>query len=138
MSERAHSANGIDRHRAQELGELACCPWIEAAIDTAGQARDIPERMLDFAVATLLKHERRHSEAPKLAGFMGERVGFSSIASLTKTRPLTRSSLVSFWAWMRTFSIWVCPALQTICDMVLASYSGREIQLEARHSPNPR
>ena len=119
-------------HEAGGLGRLG----VPAFMFQEGHDREVEQ---DFReIATLLKHERRHSEAPKLAGFMGERVGFSSIASLTKTRPLTRSSLVSFWAWMRTFSIWVCPALQTICDMVLASYSGREIQLEARHSPNPR
>ena len=70
ISKRGHSTDSKDRHRAQELSELACCPWIEAAIGTAGQTHDLPKHLLDFTVMTFLEHERSYPEASKLACFV--------------------------------------------------------------------
>src|SRR5215831_2155808 len=69
------TTGSVRRDRLQETAELIGGTGVEAAVGTLGQLRNIPERLLDLIVVSFLEHERRHSEATELAGFMGESVG---------------------------------------------------------------
>src|SRR5262249_20011337 len=51
-------------------GELVRSAWIEAAIGTPGEPRDLAERLLGDRIVALLEHEGRHAEEPQLAGQM--------------------------------------------------------------------
>ena len=138
-SECLRATDSKDCDCAQECAELTRCAWIEAAVSAMGCERDVSEHVFDLAVAPFLEHESRHAEASELASFRNEDVGVL-LASITDEDQGAHLEQLGFLpgAWVRILPIWVWPASHMICDMVLASCWGSEIQREARHSPRPR
>src|SRR6516165_3224133 len=73
--ERLEPAGGIDRHRAQQLGQLMSAAGIEGAIGAAGKPGELLEGRGGERFAALVEQEDRETQDAELACHMAEIVG---------------------------------------------------------------